>query len=202
MSGTFKIEAPRQLTLQDMQHGNGDTAWTEVPGRATPDAVAVMHLLDRVEISDTVALAATLTDAREWTALRSLFAAEIMVDRSEIDGVDPVAIKAEELIAGWRAALSGYDATQHAISNQLTTLKEREAECSTYVVVHHCLLNYRGGDLWTLGVRHNHHLVHMEGRWKIASIKTILLWAEGNEHLPELAKRRFEEGLLGDARSW
>lgn len=165
-----------------------------------PDSVVVMHLLDRAEISDTVALVATLMDAREWKALRSLFAAEVTVDHSEIDGVGPVAIKAEELITNWRAALSGYDATQHTISNQLTTL--REAECSSYVVVRHCLLNYRGGDLWTLGVRHDHHLVHVEGRWKIASIKTTLLWAEGNERLPELARRRFKEGLSGNAGSW
>ena len=174
----------------------------EGPERAMPDSVVVMHLLERAEISDTVALVATLMDAREWKALRSLFAAEVTVDHFEIAGVGPVAIKAEELITNWRAALSGYDATQHTISNQLTTLREREAECSSYVVVRHCLLNYRGGDLWTLGVRHDHHLVHVEDRWKIASIKTTLLWAEGNERLPELARRRFEEGLSGNAGSW
>lgn len=159
-------------------------------------------LLDRAGVIDAATRVAVLADARDWRALRTVFADEVDVDYTSLVGGEPQTMLAEALISGWRAALSGYDATQHAVTNHLASLDGDGAACSAHVVARHYLLNYRGGDFWTLGTRSDHRLVRVEGRWKIASIKSTLLWAEGNERLPELARRRFEEGLLGGTGSW
>lgn len=167
-------------------------------GSATAErGVELRGLLDRSEIADAVNSIATLADARNWEALRSVFADEIEVDYTSLVGDEPATLRAEGLIEGWRAALSGYDATQHAVTNHLARVDGDVATCSTYVVAQHYLLNYKGGDLWALGGRYDYRLLHAPEGWKVSAIKLTVLWAEGNQLLPELARRRFEEGLDG-----
>lgn len=74
------------------------------------------------------------------------------------------------------------------------------ATCTTYVRASHYLVNYQGGDAWPfLGGRYDYGLGHTSRGWKIAKSKLTVLWAEGNQFLPHLAKRRCEEGLANPA---
>ena len=160
--------------------------------------VGLRSLLDRSEITDAVNGAATLADARDWEALRHVFADDVAVDYASLVGGEPATVRVEHLISNWRAALSGYDATQHVVTNHLARVDGDGATCSAYVVARHYLLNYKGGDLWTLGGRYDYRLLRdTEGSWKVSGAKLTVLWAEGNQLLPELARRRFDEGLGG-----
>jgi ketosteroid isomerase-like protein len=154
-------------------------------------------LLDRAEVADTVARYATAADARDWAALRSVFAEEVEVNHPFVTGGETVRVGAEDLVEEWRAALSGYDATQHALSTMLVTVAGDGAACAAQLVAKHYLVNYQGSDSWTLGGRCDHGLVRTEGGWRVASLGLTVLWAEGNRLLPEMARRRFEEGLGG-----
>lgn len=165
--------------------------------RRGDEAGPLRALFDRAEVQETVNRVALLSDARDWGALRSLFADEVGVDHAPLDGGEQEEMEADDLVEAWRAALSGYDATQHVISNHVVTVHERcgRAACSAYVQAHHYLLNYEGSDRWTLGGRQDYDLIRISRGWKIRTFHLIVLWATGNRHLPELARRRFEEGL-------
>ena len=155
-------------------------------------------LLDRAGVIDAATRVAVLADARDWHALRAVFAEEVDVDYTSLVGGEPQTVRGDDLIEGWRAALSGYDATQHAVTNHLARVDGDRAACSAYVVARHYLLNYKGGDLWTLGGRYDYRLLRDPGgSWKVSATKLTVLWAEGNQLLPELARRRFDEGLDG-----
>lgn len=155
-------------------------------------------LLDRAGVIEAATRVAVLADARDWRALRSVFADEVDVDYTSLVGGEPQIVRAEDLISGWRAALSGYDATQHVVTNHLASVDGDGAACSSCVVARHYLLNYKGGDLWTLGGRHDYRLLRdPTGSWKVSATKLTVLWAEGNQLLPEIARRRFDEGLDG-----
>ena len=161
--------------------------------------VGLRDLLDRSEIADATNSVATLADVHNWEALRSVFADDVAVDYTSLVSGEPATLWADDLIENWRAALSGYDATQHVVvvTNHLVRVNGNGATCSAYVVARHYLLNYKGGDLWTLGGRYDYRLVRAPEGWKVNATKLTVLWAEGNQLLPELARRRFDEGLDG-----
>ena len=159
-------------------------------------------LLDRAEIVEVVTRVATLADARDWGALRSLFADEVELDHTSLEGGEPEAVRADDLVEAWRKTFSGFDATQHVLGNHLVRVCGDEATCTAYVRTctayvraSHYLVNYQGGDAWTFGGHYDYGLERMSRGWKVAKSKLTVLWAEGNRFLPHLAKRRCEEGL-------
>lgn len=164
------------------------------------DQAGLRWLMDRAEIVDTVDLIATSFDAREWATVRSLLADEVEVEHPSLTGGETETLGADALVEGWRAALSGYDATQHAVTNHRLSVYGNGAACSAHVVAEHYLLNYQGSDSWTLRGRYDYGLSRTECGWKVDSARLAVLWAEGNQLLPRLARRRFEEGLAGNGR--
>ncbi len=175
-----------------------ETGRRSLPGAsAREDSVkeALGLLLDRTEIVDVVTRVATLADARDWSALRSLFADEVELDHTSLDGGEPETLRSDDLVEVWRKTFSGFDATQHVLGNHLARVSGDEATCTAYVRASHYLVNYQGGDVWTLGGRYDYGLARTSRSWKIAKSKLTFLWAEGNQFLPHLAKRRCEEGL-------
>jgi hypothetical protein len=126
-------------------------------------------LVDRAAAADVVAGLAHAQDDRDWTALRRLFADEVLLDLSTHHfGRPPTTTAATDLVELARGTLDGFDCTHHATSNLVVRLSGDEAECRTHVVayhhvpadpgvVDHCTM--RG--YWQLKLR------KLDGRWLI-----------------------------------
>jgi hypothetical protein len=168
------------------------------PATVTP----VQILLERAEIVQVVDSVADAIDAHEWSYLRSLFMDEVEVDHASLNGGETSIVKANVLVGEWRKTLTGFDATQHVVTNHAVRISKDAATCSAYVNATHYLPNYMGSDSWTSGSRTDYGLVRTRQGWKVRSTRLDMLWAEGNRQLFGLAQRRFEEGLTGETDVW
>lgn len=74
----------------------------------------LQRLPDRVEVMDATTRVAVGAEACDWWTRRDIF-----VGSTSIVGGEPATLRADDLIGGRRAALSGYKVTQHVVTNYL-----------------------------------------------------------------------------------
>jgi hypothetical protein len=99
---------------------------------------ALEDLVDRMAVADVVAGLAHAQDDRDWTALRGLFADEVVLDLSTHHfGKPPTTMSATDLVDLARGVLAGFDCTHHAASNLVVHLSGDEAACRAHVVAYH-----------------------------------------------------------------
>jgi 3-phenylpropionate/cinnamic acid dioxygenase small subunit len=147
-------------------------------------------LLDRMEIGDTVHRYASGIDMRDWNLYRSCFTDDIELDFSSADPAMPTAIKADEWVNFVRAALGGFESTQHISSNHVITVKGDEAGCVSYMQATHYLPNDRGDNSFTLGGYYTDNLVRTSNGWKIKKRRLTVTWSAGNRSVMELALKQ------------
>ncbi len=150
-------------------------------------------LLDRMQITDVVNNVATCADLRDWQGLRDCFADAIMVDYTSLNGGTPIHTTPEELIAGWRAILSGFQATHHMITNHRISVHGDTATCFVYVHVTHSLPNPDEEPFWILGGYYTYQLARTSQGWRVTSTTLTATWARGNQHLTVLAQEREQQ---------
>lgn len=162
----------------------------------SPAGIApVQRLLDRAEVVRVVDSVANALDAREWSYLRSLLLDEVEVSYAWPAGGELSRIEADVLVSEWRRTLTGFDATQHVVSNHAVRVAADTASCSAYVNATYYLPNYLGSDSWVCGSRADYILLRTRQGWRVLSLRREVLWARGNRQLLGLAQKRFEEGL-------
>lgn len=143
-------------------------------------------LLDRLDIVETCTRMCWHTDKREWDRLRTdVFADEVLVDYSSLDGGEPAGLAAQDLIAAWRGLLSGLTATQHLLTNHLVRAEGDTAVATADFQATHLLSNALGGPLWTLGGHYRFTLRRTAAGWRIDGLTMTAVWAEGNRHILE-----------------
>jgi hypothetical protein len=153
----------------------------------------VEELADRVAVADVVAGLAHAQDDRDWTALRRLFADEVLLDLStHYFGRPPTTVPAADLVELARGTLEGFDCTHHAASNVVTRLSGDEAECRTHMVAYHHVPADRGVvDYCTMRGYWQLKLRKVDGRWLIThwAVKRTGPW-EGSPDAYALAAAR------------
>lgn len=138
----------------------------------------------RLEVAETCTRMAVYADRREWVLLRGLFAEEVVLDYTSLNGGEPVRLTPQQLVDAWSAALGGYDATQHLVANHLVRVDGDRAVCTASFQATHRLATAHGAPLWTLGGDYRWELVRTGGRWLIASVVMTAAWGDGNQDLP------------------
>jgi hypothetical protein len=98
-------------------------------------------------------------------------------------------MSADEWVAGVRAGLSGFDATQHINANQLIEIDGDQASCTSYVQASHAL----DGERVVLAGYYEMALARTPEGWRIRSSKLVITWRQGPEALFERAALRFAE---------
>jgi len=143
----------------------------------------------RAEIVETCTHMAHHADRRQWDQLVGVFADEVRLDYTSLQGGDPAIVAREALVDGWRAALGGLAATQHLIGNHLVDVDEDgvEAVCTADFQATHVLPNPHGDATWTLGGHYRFELVQITDAWRIAAVTMTAVWATGNQHIMALA---------------
>ena len=146
------------------------------------------QLIDRNEIVDTVNQIAVNADRRNWQGLIASLADEVLLDYAAMLGGEPSKLTPQEIAKAWRGLLTGFEMTQHTVTNHKVTIKGNEAEVFSYVTAVHYFPNESGKDTWTVVGYYNHHLVKTSLGWKVDQIRFTPTLIEGNADLPRLAK--------------
>lgn len=148
-----------------------------------PDPQALWDRAEVIEITSRIGIAADLGD---WDAVRACFAGEVRVDYTSLNGGEPATVRADDLIAGWRGVLPGFEATQHVVSNHQVTLAGDAAECRSHFVATHRI----GADVWRLGGHYHHRLSRQTGGWRVTEMTMTWTWEEGDRGLVQRAASR------------
>ncbi|MER5261921.1 nuclear transport factor 2 family protein [Actinosynnema sp. NPDC002837] len=132
--------------------------------------------MDRSDVIDTCTAMAWHADHREWDRLGRVFADEVTLDYTSLNGGEPVTLTPARIIEGWRAGLGAYAATQHLLGNQLVTVTGDTAVCTATVQATH---RKPDGALWTLGGFYRFDLVRTGEGWRIGGVVLTVAWSEG-----------------------
>lgn len=147
----------------------------------------------RVDVIETCNRMAWLADRREWEALADLFTDEVRVDYTSLTGGAPETMQRDELVEGWRASLSGLDATQHLVASHSVELDGERAVCTASFQATHHYSDPHGDPLWILGGHYRYELERRGSAWRIAALTMTATWARGNRNLMNLVATEGEE---------
>lgn len=146
----------------------------------------VGRLEDELAIRRVLYAYARGVDRRDWTLFRSCFTDPVEVDLSSWNGAPPSRMPVDEWVAGVRAGLSGFDATQHLTANHLVDVDGDTAHCTSEVQASHVL----DGRRVVIGGWYDTRLARVGDAWRIASSTLHVTWREGPEALFAEAARR------------
>jgi len=127
------------------------------------------RLLDREQIVDVFNRYASGIDLRDAELYRSCFTDGLEVDLS---GTGPGHCKAEEWVAQAFRAVSGFQTTQHIITNHQPQIREDEATCVAYLLAQH----WNPENAFLVGGYYTDELVRTPEGWKIRKLVLTVTW--------------------------
>ncbi len=130
------------------------------------------------------------TDRRDWTAVRSAFADTVQLDYTSLNGGEPAAVPADDMVAGWKSLLSGFDATHHHVTPVSTSESADGIQVTLNGTATHRLSSGHGDSLWTIGGYYEADLFATGDGWKITGLTFVATWGSGNRDLVRLAQER------------
>lgn len=156
---------------------------------------ALQRLVDRAEITDTQHRYALGIDGRDWPQFRSVFTDRIRLDFTDWHGGEPLELEADEWVARVAARQSGFDSTQHQMSNVVVAMHGDGdgAACTTYVIARHCIHTDEGDMIQAIGGHYFNRFVRTEDGWKIADCTLKVSWTRGHRDLFKFAEQRLRE---------
>ena len=136
------------------------------------DEKKIQTLLDRMEIIDVQTRYATGVDMRDRDLYRSCFTDEIDLDMSSMGMGEATRISAD-LWAGQAISLvSGFQSTQHIITNHVIIVDGDKATCVAYLQAQH----FNPESMWTVGGYYTNTLIRTPEGWKITKLKLTGTW--------------------------
>jgi hypothetical protein len=138
---------------------------------------------DRLAVIEVCTRMAWHADQREWEELTSVFADEVVLDYTSLNGGEPATLTPGQIVDAWSGLFSRLDATQHLVSNHLVTVDGDTAVCTAQFQATHLLANRFGSPLWTLGGAYRFDLVRTGDGWRISGLVMTATWADGNKDL-------------------
>jgi len=154
------------------------------------ERLTIDALIDRAEISDVVLRYATALDSRDWPLYGSIFTDPLTVDFSSWSGDPEVTLPVDEWVALVRGTLSGFDATHHLSSNHVISLSGDTANCVSYMVARHYLVEDGERLMHSIGGHYRNRLVRGAGGWKITHCALTVTWEMGDRGLFDIAAGR------------
>jgi hypothetical protein len=140
-------------------------------------------MADRQDVIDTCTRMTWYLDTRAWEKLPEVFADEIRLDYTSLNGGEPGVISQKDLIEAWSSLLGAFDATQHILTNFLVEISAETAVATSMFQATHRKAAEHGAPLWTLGGRYRFGLARTGAGWRIDDIVMTTLWADGNQQL-------------------
>jgi 3-phenylpropionate/cinnamic acid dioxygenase small subunit len=147
--------------------------------------------LEARAVESVVIRVAHFIDARRWTELAALFAAEVETDYTSLFGGQPQKQPAAELVlGGWQKLLEPLERTQHLLGPIDVTTGGDRATAECHVRAYHRSRRNAGGDEWMVAGHYIFELVKAGSAWKIRKLTLDAYYQTGNTKLLQEAAER------------
>ena len=153
---------------------------------AIEDEYALRALMDRYGAG---------VDERAWDEWAEIFTDPLHTDFSGIDPVFvPATVARAAHVAGTRAVLEQFSATQHMITNVQVTVTGDAARCRAVLRAQHWLDGLRSAPRYTMFGVYENGCVRTAAGWRISRLALRLVREEGNVEVWATALRRAQAG--------
>ena len=120
---------------------------------------------DEAAIKTIIESVGILADQGYFSALEKLYADEVEVDYTSLNGGEVERKSPQALMTQWAAVLPGFDLTRHDISNIAVKINGPRAEATADVIADH----YVGDLFWQVKGDYRYALQQEDGIWRITS---------------------------------
>ena len=130
----------------------------------------IRDLADRLAIGDLLTRYATAVDRRDWDLYRTVFTSDAEIDYTSAGGI---AGTVDEVVEFLDSALSGFEMTQHLVSNVDTSV---EGDTARVTAMFNNPMRLSDGDTWFTGGWYHHDLVRMADGWRSRKLREESAW--------------------------
>lgn len=134
-------------------------------------------------------------DERNWEAVKRTMADSVYTDYTVLGG-DAGFKTPDEILAGWKALLPGFERTIHQVHNKAIWVASDRATATFDAIATHYLNN----DQWTVFVGYDTEYIKEDDAWKLARIDLSLYDQNGNTALPMEALKNVENGEIPELK--
>ncbi len=127
---------------------------------------------DRDRIIETVTRLFWHTDHHNWDDVEAVFADQVRLDYTSLQGGEAMILSPPEIIDGWRTHFATLDAHQHLVTNHLVSTTGATSNVTAQFIASH----QTGEDVWTLGRDYHFDLISNDAHWQIASMTMTAVW--------------------------
>ncbi|TKG89599.1 nuclear transport factor 2 family protein [Puteibacter caeruleilacunae] len=138
------------------------------------------------KINQTVSQLFVASDNREWTKVEHIFADQVELDYSSMNGNPAVVLSPKQITDSWKNILPGFTSTHHQLGNFITQVNGNTAEVFCYGTATH-YLEHEAGNIWTVVGSYNLELKEVDGAWRVSKMKLNFKYQDGNTQLPQAA---------------
>ena len=130
----------------------------------------IHDLADRLAIGDLLTRYATAVDRRDWDLYRTVFTSDAEIDYTSAGGI---AGTVDEVVEFLEIALSGFEMTQHLVSNVDTSV---EGDTARGTAMCNNPMRLPDGDTWFTGGWYHHDLVRTADGWWSRRLREESAW--------------------------
>ena len=130
----------------------------------------IHDLADRLAIGDLLTRYATAVDRRDWDLYRTVFTSDAEIDYTSAGGI---AGTVDEVVEFLDSALSGFEMTQHLVSNVDTSV---EGDTARVTAMFNNPMRLSDGDTWFTGGWYHHDLVRTADGWRSRKLREESAW--------------------------
>ena len=130
----------------------------------------IRDLADRLAIGDLLTRYATAVDRRDWDLYRTVFTSDAEIDYTSAGGI---AGTVDEVVEFLDSALSGFEMTQHLVSNVDTSVEDDTARVTA---MFNNPMRLPDGDTWFTGGWYHHDLVRTADGWRSRKLREESAW--------------------------
>lgn len=148
-----------------------------------------MGISDKLAVAETLYRYAIGVDRKDWTLFRSLFADRVTIDFSSYNAglLPPQEMDADTWVAGLIPLFTGFAATQHMMTNPLTTIDGDTAAITMYMRAHHVFDPTDEASWFTNGGYYEDTLKLVDGQWLLTGVRLRETWRAGDPGIMDQA---------------
>jgi hypothetical protein len=130
----------------------------------------IAALVDRAEIDDVVNAVFDTVDAKNWPVCQELFADEVALDFTSLNGGEPATVTSAQLVDGWDAGLHARKQSFHTVTNLAINVDGAEAGVTAKGYAYNLLDAELGGGMWEVWGVYRLRLVRQAEGWKVTAL--------------------------------
>ena len=144
------------------------------------------------DINETISQLFVASDNREWNKVEAIFADQVELDYSSMNGNPAVVLSPKQITDNWKTILPGFTNTHHQLGNFITKQNGNTAEVFCYGTATH-FLEHEAGNIWTVVGSYNIELKQIDDKWRVSKMKLNYKYQDGNTQLPQAAMEKLKE---------